>query len=122
MSIRIRMEDNSDKVLMQNEQNVIRALSAMAIEAVGMIVNRMNSGYYYRRIWRTGDLQRDVSYRMRASDHAVDVGNNLEYAVYVHDGTSKMPARPYITDTLTSSDNMEALKEIAQDALRQGFE
>lgn len=121
MSIRIRMEDNSGDVISQMEKNVLAALTAMGEESVGMIVRMMNTGYG-RPIWRTGNLMREEHYKVRASDHAVDVGTPMEYAPFVHDGTSKMPARPYITDTLTSSDNLEALKEIAQDALSQGFE
>lgn len=121
MSIRIRMEDNSGDVINKLEQNVTAALTAMGTEAVGLIVGTMRTGYG-RPIWRTGDLQRDVNYNVRAGDHAVDVGNSLEYGPFVHDGTSRMTGRPYITDALTSADGMEALKEVAQDALRQGFE
>ena len=121
MSIRIRMDDNSGNVIGQLEKNVLAALTAMGTEAVGLIVSTMRTGYG-RPIWRTGDLQRDVNSKVRAGDHAVDVGNSLEYGPFVHEGTSRMAGRPYITDALTSADGMEALKEVAQDALCQGFE
>lgn len=121
MNIRIRMKDHSSDVINQLEKNVTAALTAMGTEAVGLIVSTMRTGYG-RPIWRTGDLQRDVNYNVRAGDNAVDVGNSLEYGHFVHDGTSRMAGRPYITDALTSGDGMEALKSVAQDALGQGFD
>ena len=120
MSIIIRMDDNTDKVLRQLEDNVVKALTAMGEEAVGMIVGQMRTGYG-RPIWRTGDLQRDVSYDVRDADHAVDVGNGLEYGPYVHEGTYKMAGRPYITDALTGANARDTLMSVAEEALKEGF-
>lgn len=120
MSIIIRMDDNTDKVLRQLEDNVVKALTAMGEEAVGMIVKKMETGYG-RPIWRTGDLQRHEVYDVRAEDHAVDVGSDLEYAPYVHEGTYKMAGRPYITDALTGANARDTLMGVAEEALKEGF-
>ena len=100
--------------------NVSRALTSVGTVAVGQIVRTMQRGYW-RPIWLTGDLQRDVSYEVHESEHAVDVGNSLNYATYVHEGTSRMRGRPYITDALTSAGGTEAIRGAAENALRQGF-
>lgn len=119
--VRITFNDNSGDVLSMISANVSRALTAMGTVAVGQIVRTMQRAYW-RPIWLTGDLQRDVNYEAHESEHSVDIGSSLSYATYVHEGTSRMRGRPYITDALTSADGMEALKEVAQDALSQGFE
>lgn len=98
MSARVRFNDNSDAVLSAVHANVLRALTAMGTEAVGQIVRQMQTGYG-RPIWQTGNLQRDVSCEVeRSSENTVDVGSSLEYALFVHEGTSRMGKRPYILD------------------------
>ena len=46
------------------------------------------------------------------------MGNGLTYAPFVHDGTRRMAARPYITDALTSGEAQQALKGVAEEAIR----
>ena len=112
-----RFIDHSGDVLSALREAKQAALTAMGTEAVGMIVNKMETGYA-RRIWRTGDLQRDVSYEADSDGKSVDVGNSLNYAPFVHDGTRRMAARPYITDALTSGEAQQALKGVAEEAIR----
>ena len=113
-----RFIDHSGDVLSALREAKQAALTAMGTEAVGMIVNKMETGYA-RRIWRTGDLQRDVAYdNLKPDEGSVDVGNGLNYAPFVHDGTRRMAARPYITDALTSGDAQQALKGVAEEAIR----
>jgi hypothetical protein len=47
------------------------------------------------RAWKTGTLARDISGRALSATQAV-VGNMVNYAIFVHDGTKWMRARPYI--------------------------
>ena len=118
--VKITFNDHSRDVLSLISANVTRALTAMGTVAVGQIVRTMQRAYW-RPIWLTGDLQRDVNYEVHDSEHAVDVGNSLNYATYVHEGTSRMRGRPYITDALTSAGGTEAIRGAAENALRQGF-
>lgn len=118
--IRVQFIDNSQAVLAQMNANCSRALNAVGVAGVGMIVEKMQSGYS-RRIWETGDLQRDVSYLVHQQEKAVDFGNTLEYSLFVHDGTRKMAARPYIRDGLTDPANQNELKAIYEAYLKQGF-
>lgn len=121
MPVRIRIDDHSNTVLSQIDKNTVKALTAMGTEAVGLIVQQMESGYW-KPIRETGTLMGDVNYDVRAEDHAVDVGNSKEYAPFVHEGTSRMQARPYITDALTSSDGISSLKEVIEEAISEGFD
>lgn len=122
MPVKVTLIDNSDKVLTQLEGNKEAALNAMGIKAVNLILQQMRQGYG-KPIRQTGDLQRDVSYEVNNSvPDTVDVGNTLKYGPYVHDGTSKMAARPYIRDALTGEDHKKQLQKVAEAALKTGFE
>lgn len=113
--------DNSKQVLARVSINVGRALEAMGTEAVGMIVKNMQSGYG-KPIRDTGNLMRDVQYHVSLNNKEVAVGNTLEYAPFVHDGTQKMAKREYITDALVNPANKQRLTQVASAYLAEGFE
>lgn len=136
MAFRIQLNDNSEAVLAQMDANVERALTAMGIKAVGLIVKQMESGYTtphknrahgttsdggtHTAIRETGDLMRDVSYEVGNSGAGtVDVGNSLEYGVFIHEGTSRLESRPYIRDALTNGS--EELQRVASAYLKMGM-
>jgi HK97 gp10 family phage protein len=111
--------DNSGKVKDQMAHNVQAALAAMGIEATGLIVKQMQSGYG-KPIWQTGDLQRDVnSAPQNSGPDTVDVGNSIGYGVFVHEGTSRMSGRPYIKDAIMGGTSR--LKQVAETELKKGF-
>lgn len=118
MAVKVRMTDNSNLVLNQMGGNVEAALDAMGTAAVGMIVRQMQDGYG-KPIRQTGDLMRDVQYETIAGKQVTRVGSTLDYAPFVHDGTSRMPGRPYITDGL--SGKSEKLGQAAAPHLQKGF-
>lgn len=119
MPLGVKYTDHSGDVSARMRQNTQRALEAMGLKAVELVVGQMENGYN-RRIWRTGDLMRDVNHEVgRSGENTVDVGNSLEYALYVHDGTRRMAARPYITDAIAGG--KRELRETAADYLSDGF-
>lgn len=115
-----RVTDNSKQVQDQLEANISRALTAMGLKGVELTVEQMQHGYK-RRIWKTGDLQRDVSSDPQPERHRVLIGNRLDYAIYVHDGTRRMAGRPYLQDALLSDDGQKALRKVAEAYMREGF-
>lgn len=122
MPVKVTLIDNSDKVLTQLDGNKKAALEALGVKSVNLIMWQVRQGYG-KPIRQTGNLQRDVSYGVENSaPDTVDVGNTMEYAPYVHDGTSKMAARPYIRDGLTGEDHKKQLQKVAEAALKNGFE
>ena len=121
MAVQVRFDNNSKIVMKQMEGNVEAALEAMGIKAEKLILHQMQQGYG-KPIRITGDLQRDVQYEVDESTRTVKVGNTLTYGKYVHEGTYKMKSRPYIKDALTGESHVKQLREVAEKALRNGFE
>ena len=111
---RVRFRSNANAILDLIDANTKRALIAMGEAAVGATIKQMQSGYG-KPIWQTGDLQRSVSHGIR-SDHEVDVGSNIDYAIFVHDGTRFMKARPFLKDAIEK--NKEELSQVGRDYLK----
>ena len=81
----------------------------------------MQTGYG-NPIWDTGSLQGDVQYQLDAEDDStITVGNTLEYAPFVHDGTYKMGARPYIRDAILNDFGVETLQEVIAEQIRKSI-
>ena len=118
MAVKVRMVDNSKAALKQMSGNVEAALDAMCTAAVGMIVRQLQSGYG-KPIRQTGKLMRDVQYETDPAAKLARVGNTLEYAGHVHDGTSRMKGRPYISDGLSGKES--ELRAVAAPHLKHGF-
>lgn len=119
MAVQVRLTDNTSQLMTQLQGNVKKALTAMGTEAVKLTVSQMQGGYG-KPIWQTGDLQRDVSYEVnRSGENTVDVGNTLEYAKYVHEGTYKMQARHYFRDALNNG--AARLQAVAEQYLRENI-
>lgn len=136
MPTQIKFVDHSGQVKLQMTGNKKRALTAMGIKAVALIVRKMQSGYTdphptydmqgrptggtHTDIRNTGDLMRDVNYEVEASaPDTVDVGNSLFYAPFVHEGTYKLKGRPYIKDAIEKGKT--ELQRVAENALSEGF-
>lgn len=119
MSFQVTLNDNSAVIQTQMSGNKRAALTAMGLKAVQLTVERMENGYG-RPIRQTGNLMRDVSSEVENSaPDTVDVGSGLNYATFVHEGTYKMAARPYLRDALNGGAG--ELKEVAESYLKQGF-
>lgn len=108
--------DNSAKIKSMMAGNKSAALAAMGVEATGLIVKQMQSGYG-KPIRITGDLMRDVN--AEVDGDVVNVGNSLSYSTFVHEGTSKMKGRPYIKDGIEGGKG--ELQRVAENELKKGF-
>ena len=107
--------DNSGKIKELVNQNMERALVAMCETAVEAVAEAMLA--HDDPVYLTGGLMRDVRYRVNTDadsgqagrPRTADIGNTLEYAVFVHEGTVKMTGRAYLRDGLIpSADRLEA--------------
>lgn len=115
----VRFDDHSAEIKAQLARNVKTALTAIGQKGVELTLGQMESGYG-KPIRQTGDLMRDVSFAVENSGpNSVDVGNSLEYAPFVHDGTYKMAGRPYLRDAIMGGRG--AIQSIAEQYLKQGF-
>lgn len=110
----VEFKDFSDNVLSAMQTAKKQTLTAIGLAAIEQTNNYMQSKYG-KPIYVTGDLMRDVNSQVREADDRVDVGNSLSYALPVHNGTSRMPARPYLKDAIT--ENGDIWREIAAEML-----
>jgi len=71
----------------------------------------------------TGMLRRSITSMVSSDDKTISgaVGTNVEYAVYVHEGTSKMQARPFITDAIRAKrgEIEDIMKKYGGDGLKE---
>lgn len=114
----IKVEDNSKLVLEAEEKAIENALFAMGIKAVEGSVDAISGKYGIPKAVDTGRLRASISFitptdgggsgevntHSEAGDkltgtaekNSVVVGSNVEYADYVHNGTSRMAGRPFL--------------------------
>lgn len=119
MAIQIKLTVNADKIQTRLSGNIQAALTALGQKGVELTLDKMQSGYG-RPIRQTGNLMRDVSYAVENSgQNSVDIGNSLEYAPFVHDGTYKMAGRPYLRDALIGG--KDELTSVAEEYIKEGL-
>lgn len=135
MKFTIRVENNSQLVISELEKATERALYAIGVKAVEGSVNAISGRYDIDPAVDTGRLRASISFitptdkggsgqpkpkNAQAGDEltgtaeqkTVVVGSNVEYAEKVHNGDSKMPGRPFITEGISKTkDKMQEQAE-----------
>jgi len=114
----VQTKDNTKEILNKFNSNKVKALTAIGTAAQEITLDYMKNKYY-KDIHLTGDLKRDVNFKVRANDDAVDIGNSLHYGIWVHEGTGSMTARPYLRDAATQ--NTDKWKQIFAQYLGDGI-
>lgn len=123
-------KDNSAVVLRKigtNSQTAMQNAADMLVEAVQ---EKMLYGYHtphgrpsHTEIVDTGRLFESIQAAVKRDSQnafSVDVGTDVEYAQYVHDGTSRVESRPFIRDGVLGK--QKKLKELLSTDLSAGFE
>jgi len=98
--------------------NEVKALTAIGQAAVEITTDYMMTRYT-RPIYKTGDLIRSIAFNVNAGAQLVKVGSNLNYAVFVHNGTRRMSGRPFLKDAILQ--NKKVYQNIAAEQLGAGF-
>lgn len=120
MRFTIRVENNSQLVLEDLGEAMERALYAIGVKAVEGSVDAISGRYDIKPAVDTGRLRASISFITptdkgggevgtpngkpqdklsgSAEKNTVVVGSNVEYAEYVHNGTSKMEGRPFLRE------------------------
>ena len=106
--ISFRVEDNSREVIRQMENKIKDALREAGLFAEGEAKLRTPVD--------TGNLRGSISHKMRG-DTEVQIGTDVEYALYIEKGTSSQSAQPYLTPAV--EENISAIAKILQKHLRQ---
>lgn len=138
MDVKVDIKDNMDKIRKEFEKKVETAMVDVGLEAEGDVKEELNamvydtpqskSGYI-----RTGRLRGSITFRTNRMSStvqepagsgdgvqttprdgkSVNVGTNVEYAVYVHEGTVNMAPRRFLKEAVEKNANkyQEILRE-----------
>lgn len=111
-TIEFRMDaDNVGAILAAKGEAVQRAMEAIGIHLEGEAKDELENSP--RRI-DTGRLRSSITH---ASDQeSVTVGTNVEYAIYVHEGTRKMAPNAFLKNAFER--NMGQVQEYLVNSLR----
>lgn len=85
------LTDNSDLVKKACREQILQALEAVGIQAENDVKQSMGEVWPETGtdIVDTGRLRQSISHEVFGDSQNVEVGTNVEYAVYVHEGTGK---------------------------------
>lgn len=109
MSVEIyERQNNTPKVLGELRSDIEKALEEIGIEAEGDCKQVTPVD--------TGRLRNSVTHIVNGGEKYVAVGTNVEYARYVHNGTSKMAGQPYLTSPVQA--NKEKYRKILERNLK----
>lgn len=102
--------DNTDQAIEQLDLAIARALEAVGIEAESDAANLCPVD--------TGRLRNSITHTIDADGKAAIVGTNVEYALYVHEGTSRRKGQPFLTDAVNQ--NADNYRDIFEEAMKSG--
>lgn len=112
--------DNEYIKIVQNNSHLVAQMLPTAIgkalEKIGLLAEGHVIGYMTaEHIVDTGRLRNSITHAVEAS-RSVIVGTNVRYGRWVHNGTSKVDPRPFLTDPI--SQHRDEYKEILKDSLK----
>jgi len=96
MSVTIKGPNLVDVFKQANERIIINTEDALDI-----VANLTQSDAKYNCPVDTGALQADIEIYSAKLDR--QIGNNLPYSIFVHNGTYKMAARPYLLNAFEAN-------------------
>lgn len=106
------INDHSDEYKRQLLEQLPAALEAIGIHIEGEAKEELENTP--RRI-DTGNLRNSITHQVVNSEGVVYVGTNVEYALYVHEGTSRMEPNRFLTNAVDR--NRDQINQYLMDAL-----
>ena len=115
----IEFKDHSEQVLAEINKRINKALTALGFAVVNVTKDYIDNRYG-RKIWISGDLYRSITFAPPdIINKTVTIGSNMEYAGWVHNGTARMEARPFLRDAIM--ENMDIWREVIAEHLGSGW-
>lgn len=125
----VRFEDHSTEVLRRVQGNLKKAAIDVGDIARDAVQEKMLWGYHdvhgnppHTEIVDTGRLFDSIEGQVKAVNanvYQTSVGTDVPYAEYVHEGTSRLKGRPFITDGIL--DSRDEIQSAIREALRRGM-
>lgn len=113
MGIEIEFEDNSNVILSEFAEATDRVLDAIGIQAESYAKQELQNDP--SRI-DTGRLRNSISHATQGD--SAYIGTNVEYGIYVHEGTRKMAPNRFLKNAVQR--NAETFKQIAESEYKKG--
>ena len=107
----VKLTDNSQIFLNAKDKGIMVALEAVGFQAEGYAKLELENKP--RRI-DTGRLRNSISHTNRGQ--TAYIGTNVEYALYVHEGTMKMEPNRFLRNAVEK--HIEEYKKIAEQYLK----
>lgn len=113
----ITIHDHSDEVLRLIYDSFPPALEAVGQFLEGEAVIEIESNP--RRV-DTGRLRGSITHRTEGGNEpSVTVGTNVEYAIYVHEGTMRMEPNRFLTNALNN--NRTKIKQYVENEIKRAL-
>lgn len=126
----VKFVDNSAIVLRRMDSNCTKAMQAVADVLVEAVQEKTLYGYNtphgnppHTEIVDTGALFDSIEAspgKVSQNTYVVNVGTNMHYASYVHDGTKKLTGRPFIKDGILEAGDQ--IRETLSAIIPNGFD
>lgn len=116
----VKITDNSLIVKQAMEDAIRRALTTMGIGAQSHAGDNLDKPMPHadgtsRPYEDTGNLKRSIAYAVQG--HQVQIGENVEYAIYIHEGTRYIKPNRFLRDAV--AENAEEYKSILKQELQR---
>lgn len=110
----VKVTDHSKEVLAAKEAAIVKFLTEAGLHLASEAQKELENSP--RRI-DTGNLRDSISVSpVDTSDNSIDVGTNVEYGIYVHEGTMRMEPNRFLKNAFER--NAEQVKAKAKEALK----
>ena len=111
----VRIINHRDEVEQAMNQALERALEGVGIFVESEAKDELENDP--RRI-DTGNLRNSITHDVVESEQSVYVGTNVEYGIYVHEGTVRMSPNRFLKNAVER--NTDQIKDYIKDALKNG--
>lgn len=112
MSMEVEVQDHSAELLAGMESQIPAALTAVGGQAAFYCAEELENSP--RRV-DTGRLKNSINFIVQ--EREVHIGTNVEYGIYVHEGTSRMSPNRFLTNGLEL--HADEYREIIREYLSQ---
>lgn len=109
----VEFTDNSQEVLNDLNNKIPRILEAIGLHLEGEAKDELENDP--RRI-DTGNLRNSISHAVDSGEPAVYIGTNVEYGIYVHEGTVRMEPNRFLKNALER--NEDQCRQYIEDNLK----
>jgi HK97 gp10 family phage protein len=108
----VRIEDHTAEYDRDVERALLNALEDIGLHIEGEAKEELENSP--RRI-DTGNLRNSITNEVVDDEKAVYIGTNVEYAIYVHEGTSRMEPNRFLKNAVAR--NKDQIKDYIKKAL-----